>query len=77
MRLISGMLDTADLSQGSDDANEELERIFLFSISWAVGGLLEPDDRSRYTLSRAPRLGRYYRGISFTLLYEVYDVLQL
>ncbi|CAN0438897.1 unnamed protein product, partial [Laminaria digitata] len=48
MRLISGMLDTADLSQSPDDATEELERIFLFSISWAVGGLLEPDDRSRY-----------------------------
>lgn len=77
MRLISGMLDTADLSQGSDDATEELERMFLFSISWAVGGLLEPDDRSRYTLPRAPRLDRYCRRVSFILLSEVHDVLQL
>lgn len=57
MRLISGMLDAADLSQSSDDATEELERIFLFSISWAVGGLLEPDDRLRYPLSPPNSIG--------------------
>lgn len=42
------MLDAADLSQSLDDVAGQLERIFLFSISWALGGLLEPDGRLRY-----------------------------
>lgn len=41
------MLETADLSQSSEDASAELERLFLFSISWAIAGLLEPDGRLR------------------------------
>lgn len=41
------MLETADLSESSEDVREELERAFLFSVSWALGGLLEPEDRSR------------------------------
>lgn len=41
------MLEAADISQSAEDAREELERLFLFSVSWAIGGLLERDDRSR------------------------------
>lgn len=52
IRLLSGMLETADLSQSPGDAQEELERLFLFSISWAIGGLMEPDDRFRYCMRK-------------------------
>lgn len=42
------MLDSSDISQSPEDAREELERLFLFSVSWALGGLLEPDERPKF-----------------------------
>ena len=48
IRLLSEMLESSDISQSPDDAREELERLFLFSVSWALGGLLEPDERSKF-----------------------------
>lgn len=42
------MLESSDISQSLEDAREELERLFLFSISWALGGLLEPDERANF-----------------------------
>lgn len=42
------MLESSDISQSPEDAMEELERLFLFSISWALGGLLEPDERVKF-----------------------------
>lgn len=48
IRLLSEMLESSDISQSLDDAREELERLFLFSVSWALGGLLEPDERSKF-----------------------------
>lgn len=42
------MLDSSDISQSPEDAKEELERLFLFSVSWALGGLLEPDERPKF-----------------------------
>ncbi|CAN0142261.1 unnamed protein product, partial [Pylaiella littoralis] len=48
IRLLSEMLESSDISQSLEDATEELERLFLFSVSWALGGLLEPDERSKF-----------------------------
>lgn len=48
IRLLSEMLESSDISQSPEDAQEELERLFLFSVSWALGGLLEPDERSKF-----------------------------
>ncbi len=48
IRLLSEMLESSDISQSPEDAHEELERLFLFSVSWALGGLLEPDERSKF-----------------------------
>lgn len=48
IRLLSEMLESSDISQSPEDAREELERLFLFSISWALGGLLEPDERVKF-----------------------------
>lgn len=57
------MLETADLSQSHSDAQEELERLFLFSVSWALGGLMEPDDRLRYPkYPAAPAVSRPCRA---------------
>lgn len=42
------MLESSDMSQSPEDARDELERLFLFSVSWALGGLLEPDERVKF-----------------------------
>lgn len=42
------MLESSDISQSPEDTREELERLFLFSVSWALGGLLEPDERMKF-----------------------------
>ncbi|CAM9783470.1 unnamed protein product [Ectocarpus sp. 6 AP-2014] len=48
IRLLSEMLESSDMSQSPEDARDELERLFLFSVSWALGGLLEPDERVKF-----------------------------
>ncbi|CBN78680.1 dynein heavy chain [Ectocarpus siliculosus] len=48
IRLLSEMLESSDMSQSPEDAQGELERLFLFSVSWALGGLLEPDERVKF-----------------------------
>ncbi|CAM9240120.1 unnamed protein product [Discosporangium mesarthrocarpum] len=48
LRLLSGLMETADLSESSSDMEGELERLFLFSMTWSLGGLLEPEDRLRF-----------------------------
>ncbi|KAF0689476.1 Aste57867_19083 [Aphanomyces stellatus] len=44
LTLLTTILVTAELSE-SDDLGLELERMFLFALAWAVGGLYEADDR--------------------------------
>ncbi|OQS05067.1 dynein heavy chain, outer arm [Thraustotheca clavata] len=46
LHLLSSVLNCAELSDNSD-MEIEIERLFLFSLAWAVGGLYEQDDRIR------------------------------
>lgn len=68
------MLETADLSQNSEDAAAELERLFLFSISWAVAGLLEPGDRLRCAHPdhqyRCPQTGKLFEFIKILFVVQ-------
>ncbi|CAM9139333.1 unnamed protein product, partial [Choristocarpus tenellus] len=48
LRLLSGLMEMADFSESAADMGRELERLFLFSMSWSVGGLMEPEDRFRF-----------------------------
>jgi dynein heavy chain, axonemal len=47
IRLFTGLLAGANLSDSVSDLTDELEKIFLFCLTWSVGGLLETEDRSR------------------------------
>ena len=42
---IDGLLMISDLAPNSDVLSGELERLFIYSLTWAVGGLLDVDDR--------------------------------
>jgi dynein heavy chain len=48
--LLDGLLEISDLASNNNDALAiELERLFIYAISWAVGGLLEAEDRVKFT----------------------------
>ena len=47
--LIDGMLSVSDLATTSDALAAELERIFLYALTWSVGGLLESEDRVEFS----------------------------
>ena len=49
-QLLDGLLGEADLASTPADLEIELERIFLYSITWGIGGLLEADDRIKLQL---------------------------
>ncbi|OQR97844.1 dynein heavy chain, outer arm [Achlya hypogyna] len=46
LHLLASVLATAELSDTAE-VEIEIERLFLFSLAWAVGGLYEQDDRAR------------------------------
>jgi dynein heavy chain len=48
LKLLTALLGSAELSISEADLSGELERLFLFSISWSIGGLLSPDDRTKF-----------------------------
>ena len=46
--LLDGLLANADLTTNPDDLLKEIERLFLYAVTWSVGGLLEMDDRAKF-----------------------------
>ena len=47
--LLDGLLADADLAPTNEALAVELERLFLYALTWAAGGLLETDDRLKFT----------------------------
>ena len=47
--LLDGLLSVSDLSSNSATLAIELEKLFIYAVTWAVGGLLESDDRVKFT----------------------------
>ena len=47
--LLDGLMEVSDLSSSSTAIQIEIERLFLYSLTWAMGGILEPDDRLKFT----------------------------
>jgi dynein heavy chain len=47
--LLDGLLSIADLSPNMATLAIEIERIFIYAITWSIGGLLEVEDRQRFT----------------------------
>lgn len=45
--LLDGLLEICDLATNPEDFKVEAERLFLYSIAWSLGGLLETDDRAK------------------------------
>ena len=46
--LMTGLLKAADLAEEQGELEAELERMFLYALTWSVAGLLEPDDRAAF-----------------------------
>ncbi len=45
LHLLAFLLNDCELSESLSDVAGEIERLFLFSLAWTVGGLLEFEDR--------------------------------
>ena len=58
--LLDGLLSVADLASSSDQLAIELEKLFIYALTWAIGGILEVDDRPKFT--------EYITNISTTAL---------
>jgi len=46
--LLGALLDNANLSISPSDLEQEVERLFLYSLTWSVGGRLDIDDRVKW-----------------------------
>eukprot|EP00949_MAST-11_sp_MAST-11-sp1_P002825 g2825.t1 len=46
--LLGGLLDNAALSMAPSDMEPEVERLFLYSMAWAIGGRLDAEDRIKF-----------------------------
>lgn len=56
LNLLQSLLECSELSDSPPDLELELERLFSFALAWAIGGVLELDDRRRlheYLITRA------------------------
>ena len=51
LHLLDGLLSVSDLAPESSAAQlaVELERLFIYSLTWAVGGLCESEDRAKFS----------------------------
>ena len=47
--LLDGLLAVADLASSPEQLAMELERLFIYALTWSVGGLLEDNDRAKFT----------------------------
>ena len=47
--LLDGLLSVSDLATNNDALAIELEKLFIYALTWAVGGLLEEEDRIKFT----------------------------
>ena len=45
---LGGLLDNAALSMASSDMEPEVERLFLYSMAWAIGGRFDAEDRIKF-----------------------------
>ena len=48
--LLDGLLEVCDLSPVADDMRLELESVFLYSLAWSLGGVLEIEDRFKFSV---------------------------
>ena len=48
IKLLSHLMSQADLSENAETMELEIEKVFLFSLAWSVGGLLGPDSRIKF-----------------------------
>lgn len=48
-QFLDGLLDISNLANNVDTMKQELERLFLYALCWSVGGLLETEDRQKFT----------------------------
>lgn len=47
--LLNGVMASATLTENNpEELRSELERLFLYSLCWTIGGLLEPEDRIKF-----------------------------
>jgi len=47
-KLLEALLGKTSLSSDLEDMSDQMEKLFLYSLSWSIGGLLEPQDRHRF-----------------------------
>ncbi|DBA03213.1 TPA: hypothetical protein N0F65_003933 [Lagenidium giganteum] len=47
LHLLHTLLTSSELSEAAADLEVEIERLFIFALSWALGGVLEYEDRIR------------------------------
>ena len=47
--LLDALLSMSDLASNSDQLAVEVERLFIYSLTWSIGGLLESEDRPKFT----------------------------
>jgi len=47
--LLDGLLAVSDLASNPDQLANELERLFIYALTWSVGGNLEVEDRRKFT----------------------------